>query len=32
LLKGYGHFVHTFLCLNGGGTEIRGKIDQNIKR
>jgi len=21
LLKGYGHFVHTFLCLNGGGSK-----------
>jgi len=25
LLKGYGRFVHTFLCLNGGGTKAMNK-------
>ena len=25
MLKGYGRFVHTFLCLNGGGTKAKNK-------
>ncbi len=25
MLKGYGRFVHTFLCLNGGGTKAMNK-------
>ena len=25
LLKGYGRFVHTFLCLNGGGIRAMNK-------
>ena len=23
IVKGYGHFVHTFLCLSGGGGRDR---------
>ena len=25
MLKGYGHFAHTFLCLNGGGKKAMNK-------
>ena len=28
LLKGYGRFVHTFLCLNGGGTKAMNNEDR----
>ena len=32
MLKGYGRFAHTFLCLNGGGTKEMNELRETRKQ